>query len=357
MLITMYIEKMERSSSVSAAWEPPLQWANSGSSEEIEHIIVFRDPDRFATMVLPLFAFPPTSFKSFVRKLYRWGFRRTQPNGDGDANDPRAFSCENFRRDNFLRLTRMVSVDSRVKKPGRGAAAQLASPVSSVAARPRSTTSPSYNLDDGANLHTSRKRGHGAMTADTTLDVKSSSSAKPLVKDPGARSVDRASYITDLGNLRSHVATTFLDDGPSNPDRVVSAEQRFDRNHALHSDTARSATAANMIHSGEYQSQIPLSYLQAAILSANNTHTTTQPAALYGAPHQRLEQNRQPGVSSHDFSRLHREMRPGPLPGGLVRVFPPIGSGFQSPTAHRYSNTLGGNRPLPLYINSHENLR
>jgi HSF-type DNA-binding len=368
MLITMYIEKMERSSS-SVAGKPPLQWVNSGSDEEIEHIIVFSDHDRFATKVLPLFAFPPTSFKSFVRKMYRWGFRRTQPNGDGDANDPRAFSCENFRRGNFLRLTRMVSVDSRVKKPGRGATARLASPVSSAAARPRSTPSPSSNVhggDDGANLCIGRKRGHDAITTDTTLVGESASVAQSHVKDPGAQYADRVSRIADLGNLRSQSPTTLESNPTRVADRAVSAEQRFGngRNRPLHFDTAQSMIAANMIHSGGHEPQIPLSFVQAAILSANNASAPTRSTELYGAPQQRPEQIGQPGVSSHDFFRLHREMRPGPLPDGLARVFPPLEptlpsqpatSAFQSLAARQYSNSLGDNRSLPLYISSQAN--
>jgi HSF-type DNA-binding len=143
----MHIEKMEKVARGSTGDVPPVQWGNSSSSSEADSdIIVFNDPDRFAAKVLPIFAFPKTSFKSFVRKMYRWGFRRAQPNESAMSNHsspPWAFFCDNFRRGDFSRLMRMVSIDSRPKKGARGSTPLLATsmnPSTNIASR---TGSPS----------------------------------------------------------------------------------------------------------------------------------------------------------------------------------------------------------------------
>jgi HSF-type DNA-binding len=79
----------------------PLQWVNKGQ------ILLFNDPDRFATGVLPDFAFPPTTFKSFVRKMYRWGFWKVKVDDHAAATAPRpphAFACDYFSSLESLRI-------------------------------------------------------------------------------------------------------------------------------------------------------------------------------------------------------------------------------------------------------------
>jgi hypothetical protein len=66
MLIVMHIEKMQRISPGSTGEGPPVRWGTSCVSERSDDIIIFNDPDGFANKVLPVFAFPATSFKSFV---------------------------------------------------------------------------------------------------------------------------------------------------------------------------------------------------------------------------------------------------------------------------------------------------
>jgi HSF-type DNA-binding len=145
MLITMHIEKMEKVARGSTGGVPPVQWGNSETDSDI---IVFNDPDRFAAKVLPIFAFPKTSFKSFVRKMYRWGFRRAQPNESAMSNRssaPWAFFCDNFRRGDFLRLMRMVSIDSRPKKGARGSTPLLATSMNPSAITATRTGTSSMN--------------------------------------------------------------------------------------------------------------------------------------------------------------------------------------------------------------------
>jgi HSF-type DNA-binding len=103
MLILNYLETLSTSS---GAQIPSLQWYRSSDKEVNDSILVVNDPSRFILDVLPEFSFPPTSFKSFVRKMHRWGFHRA------DVPGRWAFVCDQFRRGNFILLSQMVSVDS-----------------------------------------------------------------------------------------------------------------------------------------------------------------------------------------------------------------------------------------------------
>jgi HSF-type DNA-binding len=112
----MHIEKAPGS----AAELPPVQWGTSPQGSKRD-IIIFNDPDRFAASVLPIFGFPKCCFKSFVRKMYRWGFRRTE-HGSGTepcSNSAKAFCCDNFRRGDFRSVLQMTTKDCRPKKPGK----------------------------------------------------------------------------------------------------------------------------------------------------------------------------------------------------------------------------------------------
>jgi HSF-type DNA-binding len=119
MLITIHVEKAERFCGEAGRFSL-LRWKDSdGSADGANDVIVFNDPDGFASKLLPLFAFPPSSFNSFSRKLRRWGFRRaplgeTRPSGPSCV--PQAFICANFRRGDFVHLMQMVNNDSRLKK-------------------------------------------------------------------------------------------------------------------------------------------------------------------------------------------------------------------------------------------------
>jgi HSF-type DNA-binding len=94
---------------------PLLQWEKSNEGEPPSNNIVFHDPDRFASQILPEFAFPRTTFNSLVRKMYRWGFRRAV--GDDQSPDPRvkAYSCEKFRRGHLALVKQMCCSYSRTK--------------------------------------------------------------------------------------------------------------------------------------------------------------------------------------------------------------------------------------------------
>jgi HSF-type DNA-binding len=119
MLITIHVEKAERFCGEAGRFSL-LRWKDSdGSADGANDVIVFNDPDGFASKLLPLFAFPPSSFNSFSRKLRRWGFRRaplgeTRPSGPSCV--PQAFICTDFRRGDFVHLMQMVNNDSRLKK-------------------------------------------------------------------------------------------------------------------------------------------------------------------------------------------------------------------------------------------------
>jgi HSF-type DNA-binding len=115
MLIMMHLEKRGRMYGES----PLLRWETTSEGEPPSNNIVFTEPNRFASQVLPEFAFPTTSFNSLVRKMYRWGFRRAvmidqTPVSAGST--PKAFCCDKFRQGDFSLLMQMFSTDSRPKK-------------------------------------------------------------------------------------------------------------------------------------------------------------------------------------------------------------------------------------------------
>jgi HSF-type DNA-binding len=332
MLITIYLEQVDRISSASTAGKPPVQWANSGSSEGEEHAIVFNDPDHFTAKVLPVFAFPPTSFRSFVRKLYRWGFRRTQSQGNSDAHKHRAFSCDNFQRGNFLRLRHMVSVDSRTRKPGKVSSIQPVS-VNSVETRSSKGDTPSPNEDVvgyGAtrNLHKRRKREHNTTVSRTTPDDESvSTTESSYTNETAARRVDRPSYIAVPKNLRKTPQTSFETksaqvDKSSKPEQVVHAVRR-PFNCILDSGTTELMGVSNVAQRSELELHVPVSYppfLPTDSLSLHNENGKTNAMGSYPMLGQRPEQSRLPIV--HNVGMLRR---PIPVPARCYRLGPPFG--------------------------------
>jgi HSF-type DNA-binding len=112
---------------------PLLQWETTRDGEPPSNNIIFTEPNRFASQVLPEFAFPTTSFNSLVRKMYRWGFRRAvviDQTPAGGESGPKAFCCDKFRRGDFSLLMQMFSTDSRPKK-GRAQPAMKATMIPS----------------------------------------------------------------------------------------------------------------------------------------------------------------------------------------------------------------------------------
>jgi HSF-type DNA-binding len=119
MLMMLHIERMAAITSGSGPKAAPLEWGKCRNNNRDIDTVIFNDPKTFVGKVLPAFGCPPTSFNSFVRKMYRWGFRRAQLD-DGKANDSQpcercAYACDHFRRGDFSLLTLMVSTDSRAK--------------------------------------------------------------------------------------------------------------------------------------------------------------------------------------------------------------------------------------------------
>jgi HSF-type DNA-binding len=109
MLIMTHMDKV---SNQGTGVEVPIQWwRGSGASNNNENILIVNNPELLMLAVLPTFCFPQTSFESFARKMYRWGFRRAKIPGYW------AFECCTFRRGDFVLLSLMVNVDSGSRKP------------------------------------------------------------------------------------------------------------------------------------------------------------------------------------------------------------------------------------------------
>jgi HSF-type DNA-binding len=119
MLMMLHIERMAAITSGSGPEAAPLVWGKCRNNNRDIDTVIFNDPKTFVGKVLPAFGCPPTSFNSFVRKMYRWGFRRAQlDDGKANARQPcerSAYACDHFRRGDFSRLALMVSTDSRAK--------------------------------------------------------------------------------------------------------------------------------------------------------------------------------------------------------------------------------------------------
>jgi HSF-type DNA-binding len=117
MLIIMDQEKITRNRDNRRGGVPLLQWEAVCRGEIPSSNIVFHDPDRFALEVLPEYGFPSTSFRSFIRKMYQWGFRRAMLNHLPPATAKvTAFCCDLFQQGNFGLLKQMRSTDNRPKK-------------------------------------------------------------------------------------------------------------------------------------------------------------------------------------------------------------------------------------------------
>jgi HSF-type DNA-binding len=128
-----------------------------------------------------MFAFPPTSFKSFVRKMYRWGFQRAQPTGS-DSSARWAFFCDKFRRGEFARLSQMTSVDSRPKKAGKRMTAHLAPHMDSsetigLSSGTASSNSPSEAGELQGRISEHRKRAYDTSSSGTPIGTESVSAA------------------------------------------------------------------------------------------------------------------------------------------------------------------------------------
>jgi len=98
MLMLLQMEKLS---------DAPAGWMNNG------HIFVVHDPDTFTRVWLPAF-FQGGKLSSFIRKLYRWGFKqvRMKKKGDGKKDKTLYFYNKNFQRNNKALLKRMRSVSS-----------------------------------------------------------------------------------------------------------------------------------------------------------------------------------------------------------------------------------------------------
>jgi HSF-type DNA-binding len=110
MLLMMHVEKdfAQKSAEQSELAEPlipPVEWCTRDTGDESDHVIVIYDCDRFVKDLLPMFEFPSTSPASFVRKMFRWGFRQVsemyEVANQRQSNRPRStymYQCEHFRK-------------------------------------------------------------------------------------------------------------------------------------------------------------------------------------------------------------------------------------------------------------------
>jgi HSF-type DNA-binding len=88
----------------------PIDWCTRNSGEASDHVIVVNDCGRLVKEILPEFGFLSISWESFVRKMYRWGFRQaSEVFGRPCKNAPPMFQSKYFRKDNLAILSHMQS--------------------------------------------------------------------------------------------------------------------------------------------------------------------------------------------------------------------------------------------------------
>jgi HSF-type DNA-binding len=95
---------------------PPIDWCTRDTGESSDHVIVIIDCERLVKSLLPIFHFPSTSPASFIRKLFRWGFRQVSETYQvANKSQPDRlrtsymYECQAFRKGNFPLLQQMSS--------------------------------------------------------------------------------------------------------------------------------------------------------------------------------------------------------------------------------------------------------
>jgi HSF-type DNA-binding len=180
MLLMLHVEKesfpLHGQTIPKENWSPIADWCTRDTGEDSDHVIVIYDSNRFVKILLPLFQFPVTTLASFVRKLFRWGFRQVSERYEiankKQFNKPRStymFECEHFRKGDFPLLHLMKS------KVPSGKREEISSPSpDSIGASVDISTHPTENNDqDNASLQP-------AMQGRKRSATKLSSSADPI---------------------------------------------------------------------------------------------------------------------------------------------------------------------------------
>jgi HSF-type DNA-binding len=119
MLLMLHVDKVhsrDGSRSRTENSNPPIDWCTRETGESSDHVIVILDCERLVKKLLPAFQFPPTSLASFVRKLFRWGFRQVSETYEvANKSQPdrlhtsSMYECPYFQKGNFALLRHMSS--------------------------------------------------------------------------------------------------------------------------------------------------------------------------------------------------------------------------------------------------------
>jgi HSF-type DNA-binding len=106
----------------------PIDWCTRNTGEDSDHVMVIWDPVRFIKETMPAFGFTSITIRSFVRKMYRWGFRQVSgaysacKNMSQNLRSPYMYESQYFRRNNVALLSQMNSMTAEKRR--RSAAAQ-----------------------------------------------------------------------------------------------------------------------------------------------------------------------------------------------------------------------------------------
>jgi HSF-type DNA-binding len=122
MLLMLHIDKLRESvgQSGSRGSQPislsPIDWCTRNLGKDSDHVIVIQDIEEFVRNVLPEFGFETISTRSFVRKMYRWGFRQVSGVYSGlykknskQPHTPYMYESKYFRKNELALLDQMQS--------------------------------------------------------------------------------------------------------------------------------------------------------------------------------------------------------------------------------------------------------
>ncbi|GAX26821.1 hypothetical protein FisN_9Lu101 [Fistulifera solaris] len=120
MLLMIYVERISSQAGRKTEQEA-IHWLKDGT------IIAVRDPDELYSTWLVKF-FGSLKYDSFIRKVYRWGFRKSPPTAYGLPASFHVFSHPCFCRDQMDQLCEMKSTTA-VKRRFAAKAAKAADPL------------------------------------------------------------------------------------------------------------------------------------------------------------------------------------------------------------------------------------
>jgi HSF-type DNA-binding len=124
MLVMLHMDKLAEFASLESQL-PPIDWCTRNSGNASDHVIVINDCAQVINEILPQFGFPVISIESFVRKMYRWGFKQVSVvyadayrQSSHTIHTSYMYESEHFRKDDLFMLGRMSFTAEKCRRSG-----------------------------------------------------------------------------------------------------------------------------------------------------------------------------------------------------------------------------------------------